>query len=132
MKKNQGFTLIEALIVIAVIGILASIAYPSYQSYMITARRGDAQTELIKAQLKQSALHILSPSYSNDKSALGLEDSEYYIFTPVSAGAGTYLIKASAKNDTSQANDEAQCRTLFIDQDSNHTSNGTTNNDQCW
>ncbi len=132
MKKNQGFTLIEALVVAAVIGILAGIAYPSYQSHLIMARRGDAKVELIKAQLKQSALHILSPSYSTDKTELGLKDSDYYTFTPVSAGASTYSLKAVAKNGTSQANDEVQCRSLFIDQDSNHTNNGTTNNDQCW
>lgn len=132
MGKKQGFTLIELLIVIAIIGILATIAYPSYQSHMIKTRRSDAQTELVKAQLKQSSLHILSPAYSSDKNALGLTDNHYYIFTVVSAGNTTYSMKATAKTGTTQTNDETACQTLFIDQNSVHTSNGITSNDGCW
>jgi len=132
MEKKTGFTLIELLIVIAIIGILASVAYPSYQSHMIKARRNDAQAELVKAQLKQSGLHILSPAYSSDKSALGLVDNDYYTFTVISAGNTTYSMRAVAKTGTTQANDETACQTLFIDQNSTHTSNGTTSNDGCW
>lgn len=133
MKNAQGFTLIELLIVIAIIAILGAVAYPSYQSYMIESRRGEARTELIKAQLKQSSLYILNPSYSDVEEDLGLPAShDYYTFSVVSAGTTTYLMKAVAKSGTSQANDEAECQTLFIDQDSNHTSDGSTNNDQCW
>ncbi|MFT6985881.1 MAG: type IV pilus assembly protein PilE [Psychromonas sp.] len=133
MKKTQGFTLIELLIVIAIIGILTSIAYPSYQSHMIKARRADAKAELIKAQLKQTSLHILTPSYSDLEADLGLPATHsYYTFSVVSAGMTTYVMKAVAKSGTTQANDEAACKTLFINQDSAHTSNGSTNNDQCW
>ena len=132
MRKKQGFTLIELLIVIAIIGILAAVAYPSYQSHMIKARRSDAQAELVKAQLKQSSLHILNPTYSSDKSALGLVDNNYYTFTVVSAGNTTYSMKAVAKTGTTQANDETVCQTLFINQNSVHSSNGSTSNTQCW
>lgn len=132
MRSAKGFTLIELLVVIAIIGILATVAYPSYQSQIIKTRRSDAQNELIKAQLKQSSLHILNPSYSSDKNALGLLDNEYYSFTVVSASNTTYSMKAVAKAGTTQANDEIVCQTLFINQNRAHSSNGHSNNDQCW
>lgn len=132
MKNRQGFTLIELLIVIAIIALLAALAYPSYQSYLIQSRRGDAKTELLKAQLQQSSLHILN-AYSRVEASIGLPTNhEYYTFSVVSAGVNTYLMKAVAKNGTTQAKDKMACRTLLIDQSSRHTSDGNINNDQCW
>lgn len=48
IKKNEGFTLIELMITVAVIGILASIAYPSYQEQVRKSRRADAQGALLE------------------------------------------------------------------------------------
>lgn len=48
VSRSGGFTLIEMMIVVAVIGILAAIAYPSYQEHVRKARRADAQTALLE------------------------------------------------------------------------------------
>ena len=45
-KSQQGFTLIELMIIVAIIGILAAIAYPSYQQYVIKTKRTDMMTEM--------------------------------------------------------------------------------------
>lgn len=123
MLKIVGFTLIEVLIVIAIIGILASIAYPSFQSYTQKARRGDAKSELVKAQLQQNSLHILNPSYSMDENELGLKNNDYYIFSVISATSTTYSMQAVAQGTQIQ---DAECLILTINQNNQQS---PTN---CW
>jgi type IV pilus assembly protein PilE len=64
-RDAKGITLIELLIVIAIVGILASIAIPIYSSYMQRARRADAKTALEQLRAAQEMRRAEYGSYSN-------------------------------------------------------------------
>lgn len=49
-QKNRGFTLIELMITVAIIGILASIALPAYSQYIARGKRAEARAEILKAE----------------------------------------------------------------------------------
>ena len=61
--SQQGFTLIELMIVVAIIGVLAAIAYPSYQSYVIKTKRTDAMTELQNIATQIESRKLINGSY---------------------------------------------------------------------
>lgn len=70
-KTGRGFTLIELMIAVAVIGILAAVAYPSYQSAMVKNRRSAAQTALMDIAQKEQQYLLDNRSYTNSLSTLG-------------------------------------------------------------
>ena len=68
--RGRGFSLIELMIVVAVIGILAAIAYPSYQDYLRRGHRADAQAYLMDIAQRQQQYFTDNRSYASTVAAL--------------------------------------------------------------
>ena len=69
---SGGFTILELMIVVAVIGILSAIAYPSYQSYLRRSNRSDAEQYMMKMQTRQQQLMLEQRAYASAPNALNI------------------------------------------------------------
>ncbi len=120
-RSQSGFTLIELMVTVVIVGILAAVALPSYRSYLIRASRSAAQTELLALAALQEKIYLNSNSYAysvtntyNGTSAAsgGLgkttgktSDSKYTIALDITAPSQTYNLTATPVTGTSQAGD---------------------------
>jgi type IV pilus assembly protein PilE len=123
MKSTNGFTLIELMIVVMIIGVLMGIGLPSYRDYVLRSHRTDAQSSLIDIAARQERFVAQRNTYAALISpANGLNMGRttsaegYYDLTVAACGGGTiatcYLITATATG--SQASD-TECAAITYD-----------------
>ena len=89
-SQAKGFTLVELMIVIAVVGLLAAVAFPAYQSQIEKARLTDGQSLLSRVMQAQERHHTEELSYVTDLTLLGFDDA-----TDVESEEGYYTAAAS-------------------------------------
>ena len=137
LRLELGFTLIELMIVVAIAGILAAVAYPSFMEQVRKSRRADAIAALAQIQQAQERWRANNPTYTTDLSASGLNvanpSSGYYTLTASGASATGYTATATAAG--SQASD-AKCTALTLSMNAGtitYSKTGTAASaNQCW
>jgi len=117
--KYKGFSLIELLIVMTIVGILMITVMPSYQDSIRKSRRSDAISILIKMQLEQEYFRMINSSYAADF-GVALNDvksgnSEYYTFVIEGATSSVYTLHARTVPTSSQHAD-VSCRHFTLNQ----------------
>ncbi len=98
-KKISGFTLIEVMIVVVIMGVLVAIAYPAYTNHMLRARRADGQAALLNLSALMESYFTENNTYVGaTPAALGITTASqqgYYNVSVTSATATSYTITAA-------------------------------------
>ena len=130
--QGFGFTLIELIIVVAIIGILSTIAYAGYNEQVRAARRSDAMASLQGIQLAQEKWRANNPTYGTLAEVWGGQTDSldgHYTLAIASNTATTYTATAAPKAGSTQAADS--CGTYAVNQDGPDTGTGYAEA-RCW
>lgn len=130
--RSAGFTVVELVAVCAVVGVVASIALPSYQAQMQRARRSDAVAALTKLQAAQERMRAQHGIYSGDFNVLqvaSVSDAGLYALAIELTGPESYRASATALAGRAQAGDN-ECAQLQIGVKSGFVETGP--GQRCW
>lgn len=132
MKQHTtaGFTLIEMMIVVAIVGILSAIAYPSYQEYVLRGNRSVGMAFLNDAAARQERYYTQNNTYADTPAKLGYSSTSsannlYVLSTPIGTTSAYSLLATVQRAD-------AKCGNLGLTQTGAKTVTGTGSVADCW
>lgn len=132
---TRGFTLIELLIVMIVMGILMTIAYPSYKSYLMRSRRADALQTLSQDQLILERCYSANFSYNAACGALPAfpqaSTQGFYSIAISNRSASTYTLTATPVGTQVE---DTTCASIMVNQANVKTATDSSGTAQtvCW
>ena len=128
-KNAKGFTLIEIMITIAIMGIITAAAWPSFDRYQQKGRRADGIGALLENSSRLEKCIANHGAYNNASCTTTTPSKRnYYAITAV-LGEETYTLTATAQN--AQA-DDAECVTLTLTNLGQKGSTGSAPVTRCW
>ena len=138
--KQCGFTLIEVMIVVAIIGILAAIAYPAYQDSILRSRRNAASACMMEGAQFMERYYTTNMAYDKDKAGTALaglpasacqtDVADFYTITLDSKTATTFSIKATRQGRQLK---DTKCGDLLVNQaGAKSNQNGTYAANKCF
>jgi len=148
-KLKSGFTMIELLIVVAIMAIIVAVALPNYREYVIKSNRSVAKGALLELASRQEQYFLNNRSYTNSLEDLGF-DATYYVDSegqPLASSSGSiyqltidepdsntgetsYTLLATPQNGQTE---DARCATFSIDERAEKTVvDATESASYCW
>lgn len=116
LYNSRGFTLLEMMIAVVIVGVLAAIAIPNYQAQVTKARRTDAQIALFETAQRLERCYSQFGSYNNASCTAALPVVEHYTLTITTRTASNYSLTAAPATGSPQVKDVG-CLTFTLDQD---------------
>jgi type IV pilus assembly protein PilE len=139
-SATAGFTLMEVMIVVVIVGILMAIALPAYQGSLQKGRRSDAMSALLDASNRQQQFMLDQGRYTTDMQELGYaasprisEEGHYSISAAACSGgviANCFELTATPVSGSPQSSD-TRCTTFVLDSFGTRSATGTTAT-ECW
>ncbi len=132
--NNKGFTLIELMITVAILGTIASIALPSYFEHVKRTSRTEAITALLDAANRQEQFFVDNREYTDKLKDIGVitptEHGFYTISVDVDNDKGSFSFTATPVAGPPLKDDE--CKTITIDDAGLKTATPKENSSLCW
>jgi type IV pilus assembly protein PilE len=128
----RGITLMELLLVVVIIGILATLAYPNYREFAARAKRTEARAALLKIATNQERFYLTNNTFTTDLTRLGFSsdpyttDSDTYSVSVTSADASNFIAEADYLPSDSEA---GKCDKFTID---GRGQKGSSPDGDCW
>lgn len=141
MSNTRGFTLIELMIVLAIVGILSSLAYPAYTDYVVKSRRAAAAGCLMELAHFMERFYTTNMAYNQTKAGVAVslpntscqaDLANFYDFgfKDDTLAAGSFTLEATPQGV--QLARDTKCGTLGIDETGLKSQSGTASVAVCW